>query len=360
MSTQRVGPLLAASLIFAAADGARAQQTPTRLPAVVVNAVPDAPGARKIAGLVRDTIATPLESVEIAIPDLRQRAFSNQRGEFRFEGVAPGTYEARARKIGYHPQTQTIKVDTAGGVTVFALIPSGRVLPPVVSTAMRGGLSGTVGDTGYRAIPGATVRVIGHGDWTKTDSLGAFYMPLKPGSYVVSVTQPGFSFKLVSVVIPPDSGRAVTVFLPPQTHAVSHESANALLLFDERQKDRSRLSSSIVTHAEMEKLGLEWGWDAVMRGAGAVGRGPDETWVDPDCAVILNGGPETTPLKTLTVDEIETIEVYPVGGGLFKGGALTSGPRRAASKPATALSSTRLAAWRNGTLTCPVAYVWTR
>src|SRR6185369_5214901 len=117
-------------------------------------------------------------------------------GSFRFEDVKPGTYSMRARKIGFHPQAQDIVVDDSGGVAVFALLAAVRALPPSITSAERGGLSGRVGDTSFQAIPNALVRVMGHQDWTKTDSGGTFFMPLKAGSYLVSVTRDGFDYKL--------------------------------------------------------------------------------------------------------------------------------------------------------------------
>lgn len=44
-------------LVAAATERTAPGQQPTRLPAVVVNAAPDKPGARKVAGVVRDTSA---------------------------------------------------------------------------------------------------------------------------------------------------------------------------------------------------------------------------------------------------------------------------------------------------------------
>src|SRR6188768_2118544 len=94
-------------------------QQPQRLPAVVVSGTPDPPGPRKIAGIVRDTFAIPLDSVEISIIKLQRRLFSKSDGTFRFENVPPGEYDVRARRIGYGPQIRTLVVDTAGGAVAF-------------------------------------------------------------------------------------------------------------------------------------------------------------------------------------------------------------------------------------------------
>jgi hypothetical protein len=89
---------------LALASGAAAAQEPTRLPAVVVNAAPERPGPRKVAGVVRDTAAVALDSVEVSITSLQRRVFSKADGTFLFTDVGPGKYEVRARKLGYGPQ----------------------------------------------------------------------------------------------------------------------------------------------------------------------------------------------------------------------------------------------------------------
>jgi len=218
----------------AASRVAGAQQPPARLPAVVVTGAPDLPGPKKIAGVVRDTSAIPVDGAEISIPELQRRGLTQPDGSFRFENVPPGQYSVRARKLGYAPQIRPIVVDKDGGVGMFTLLPLQRALPPVIVSVARGGLSGVVGDTAFNPIAGAEVRVLGHGQSTRTDSLGGFYLPVKPGDYIVTVKQPGFDYKMVSVVVPNDSGRRITVFLPPQSRTPTI-----------RERTTSRISSRV-------------------------------------------------------------------------------------------------------------------
>lgn len=352
--------LLAACL---AASPARAQNPPTRLPAVVVNARPDLPGANKLAGVVRDTMANALDGAEVAIPALQRRIFAAPDGSFRFEDLKPGDYAVRARKIGFAPQMQSIVVDDSGGVSVFNLVPMPRSLAPVVSSAARGGLSGTVGDTAYRPIGGATVRVLGNAGSATTDSLGAFFIPLRAGTYIASVTERGYEQRLVSVMIPPDSGRAVTVFLAALSKPRSNEEASNVFELEKRLEMRSRNNSRVYTRPELQQMGVEWGLDAVRRGVGAVATGRSATWVDPDCSVIVNGGPKIVDLNTLTIDDIETVEIYPgsqnPGAMPMSSNARTGRPQRG-SPLAIAPTAQRLAAWANATKKCPLVYVWTR
>jgi hypothetical protein len=335
-------------------------QDPARLPAVVVNAAPDPPGPRKIAGVVRDTVGFPIDGVDITMPALRRRATSGANGGFRFDDVAPETYELRARRIGYAPQIHSVKVDTAGGVVAFALVPMPAVLYPVITSAARGGLSGVVGDTAYNALPNAKVSVLGHADWTVTDSLGGFYIPVRAGSYTVAVERAGFADRIVSVIVPPDSGRRVTVTLRPGVPKTVRQVWNIQDL-STRLAWRNNNRSTYYTRAELEKMNIEWVHDAVQMGATRVGF---RDVVDDDCQVVLDGGPQVAVLNTLTVDDIESVEVY-VGS---QAPARFPTPRRGA-KPADSrgpfagvltFSNTEIAAHANLTRKCPLVYVWRR
>ena len=205
MHTNSIAQLVGASSLLLAclASPASGQNPPARLPAVVVNARPDLPGAHRLAGIVRDTIANSLEGAEVAILQVQRRVFAGVDGAFHFENLAPGKYDVRARKIGFAPQVQSIVVDDSGGVGVFNLVPMPRSLAPVVSSATRGGLSGTVGDTSYLPIAGASIRVLGNSGSSTSDSLGRFFIPLRAGTYIASVAQRGYESRLVSVMIPP-------------------------------------------------------------------------------------------------------------------------------------------------------------
>ncbi|HWJ12265.1 MAG TPA: carboxypeptidase-like regulatory domain-containing protein [Gemmatimonadaceae bacterium] len=344
-----------------------AQEPPARLPAVVVNAAPNKPGARKMAGVVRDTVGFPIDGVDITIASSHRRAVTSGNGEFRFEDISPGTYEVRARKLGYAPQVRTIVVDSAGGAGAFAMMSIPIPLLPVVSSAARGGLSGVVGDTSFRPLPGAQVRVVGHSDATTTDSTGAFYIPVRPGNYTVSISEPGYDFKVIGVIVPPDSGRRVTAYLTPQSHPPSVREVHNLEDFATRMSWRTVQNSKVFTRAELEAREIEWVTDAVQMGWGWVGgadpRGGND--LDHDCVAVKNGGPAYISLESLMVEEIETIEVYkampsinltrlPAGQG-----ARIVNNRRV-SVPQIQPSNSHEAAVQNWGKRCALVYVWLR
>src|SRR3954468_20137986 len=104
---------LALRIVIAAAAVARGED-PVRLPGVQVTAPMEKPHARAIVGIVRDTLALPVDGAEISIVDLKRRVFAGSDGKFRFDDIKPGEYAVRARKLGYGPQIRTIMVDEDG------------------------------------------------------------------------------------------------------------------------------------------------------------------------------------------------------------------------------------------------------
>ena len=328
-----------------------AAQQPTRLPAVVVNASPEHPGPRKIGGIVRDTAAGPLDSVEVAIVALQRRVFTKTDGTFLFTDIAPGVYQVRARKIGYAPQIREMVVDSTGGAGTFALMPLAYLLRPVVTTVARGGLSGVVGDTAFNALPGADVELLGHASRTVTDSTGSFFMAVRPGRYVVRVRDAGFADRLVSVVVPDDSGERIRVNLAPRTRPPPVREAHNIDDFGQRLAWRSTIHSRVYTHADLERMQIDWVQEAVQRAFGEIHSGSPGI-LDRDCAAVVNGGPQITEVEGLTVDDVEAVEIYDVGGS-------SRGPRRSAITPVP-YSNHERAAVHNYAKPCARVYVWLR
>ena len=321
------------------------------MPAVVVNAAPDKPGARRVGGVVRDTAAFALDSVEVSIVSLQRRVFSKPDGTFLFTDVAPGKYEVRARKLGYGPQIHEMVVDSAGGTGMFSLVPLPYVLRPVVTTVGRGGLSGVVGDTAFNALVGAEVRVLGHDGHAATDSTGSFYIPIKPGSYLVAVKQEGFADRLVSVIVPPDSGERIRVTLAPRERPLTVRQFHNVDDLGQRLAWRNTQHSRVYTHADLSALNIEWVYDAIQYGYQQVHSGPN-TVLDRDCFAIANGGPDTVDVGKLTVDDVETVEIYDT----------RSPPRPTLRRPIARAPANNAdhAISANRIRECTLVYVWLR
>jgi hypothetical protein len=258
-------------------------------------------------------------------------------------------------------------VDSLGATGAFAMVPLTQVLRPVVTSVSRGGLSGVVGDTAFNALIGAQVRVLGHAEYAATDSTGAFYIPIRPGSYMVNVMQPGFDYRLVSVIVPPDSGRRIRVTLAPASRVISNRRAHNVDDFGERLAWHNSWNSRIYTYAQLKAMNIEWVYDAVRTGFAEVHHGPAS--IDRDCSVIVNGGPDIAELAPLMVDDVESVEIYdvrnapPPSATAARPGRGLPGVAIPRSKPAidpVPLTNTHIAEWANTTKKCTLVYVWLR
>src|SRR3989449_843695 len=94
----------------------------------------DSTGA--VTGQVVDgTTQQPLANVEVAIAGTAHRMLSRNDGSFLISGLAPGIYRARATRIGYGSQVQSVTVTAGGTVTLqLSLLPAAAILEPVVVT----------------------------------------------------------------------------------------------------------------------------------------------------------------------------------------------------------------------------------
>ena len=334
------------------------------------------PGSAVLAGIVVDTAGKPIDGAEITVPDLRARTFTRDDGTYRFENVPPGTYQMRARKIGFGPSVRRYSVDSIGGFGRFTLTPFVQGLPPMISVAGRRGLSGNVTDLGFTPIPGATVRALGIRATTKTDARGDFFLPMESGRYMVSIAKDSFDTKLVSVLIPADSGRHVDARLVPGGQ-VSKEHYWNIDDLRQRQAWGRPQDRLLLTHEDLVDRKIVWIYDAV---AGSAPRFNFTEAISKDCMVVVNGGPEIANLSTLTIDEIESVEIYPalsfktgrdntdamptVAAASPQGKAPWGGPSKNAPRAQGGkfvwMDNTRFAAFENRTRNCPGIYVWLR
>jgi hypothetical protein len=340
---------------FAATLGA---QDPVKLPAVVVKAAPPPPGRNIMVGVVRDTFAIPIDSVEVTIPVIKRRMMSAPNGEFRFDKVPPGEYEVRARKIGYAPQARKFTVNDSGGTGAFELVPFAVGLQPVITSAARGGLSGVVGDTAFHAIAHAEVRMAGHDLVTETDSMGAFFLPARAGKYMVHIHRDGYADRMLAITIPSDSGRRLMATLLPEHMMPIQWKYNVAELSD-RLARRTNMYSSFLTRDDLLEKKIEWIYDAVIMTADA------RRGVDRGCMVTKNGGPDFVPLDELTVDDIESVEIYkpstPIQRTPPKPVSKLTGKKGVAdSKPMVPLDNRTETLRANWGKFCPLVYVWTR
>ncbi|HEX8945850.1 MAG TPA: carboxypeptidase-like regulatory domain-containing protein [Gemmatimonadaceae bacterium] len=263
---------------------------------------PPPAGPRTLVGVVSDTLGNPVDSVEVFITSLKRRTMSTADGAFRFDDLKAGTYDVTTRRLGFLPQLRRVNVGGQGGTTTFSLIPYMRGLPPVVSAAARGGLSGVIGDTAYNIVAGAQISVMASDRRAVSDSTGAFFLDLKPGRHLVRVKAPGFASRLVSVTIPNDSGRRMVVWLSPSTRGESAREEWAMDGLNERLMRRNPVWSTIYSREDIIRMGMT---DAAQIATIAARKRVDES-----CPAIIDGGPRTAPIWAFAASDIETIETY--------------------------------------------------
>jgi hypothetical protein len=286
----------------------------------------------------------PVDSVEVHIAALQRRTFTSASGAFRFDDVRPGTYDLRARRIGFAPQVRRVSVDKdKGGSARFILLPVPYALPPVVTSSPRGGLSGVVGDTAFNPLPGAGVYAIGSGRRTVADSVGAFFLDVKADRYMVEVTLPGYGRKLLSVTVPRDSGRHITVWMTRSTATSGYRESVALEALRHRFMLRGA-TARFFTREDMGRLAAEWLSQLVVMGSGMP--------VPDDCEAVLDGWTRL-PVRALTTDELESVEVYPLGSLPDVDG------RRLRTRPPRSIDSRGTRGSAMGPA-CPAVFAWTR
>jgi hypothetical protein len=265
-----------------------------------------------IAGIVLDRNNQPLENADVVIPTPRRQVRTRPDGRFQLMDLDTGVYQVIVRKIGYTIISRNyIVTPDSGGVARFCLIPEARILAPTITSVMRGGLSGVIGDSLHQPLPDAEVRAVGAGEHATTDSAGAFYMDLKRGTYAIMISKPGFGRQLMSVTIPKDSGRQITAFLgPPQRN--SNRLAANLDAMRERMLMASPSRSGIMSSEELLRSSMD------LR---AAAQRLSRASVDPECFAVIDGGPYSLPLTVIDKEDVALLEVYAISPPRSRPGA---------------------------------------
>jgi hypothetical protein len=175
-------------------------------------------------------------------------------------------------------------------------------LPPVVTTSTRTGLSGVVGDTAYNVIADAEITVLATDRHTRSDSTGAFYLPVKPGRHVVRVSRPGYAPRMVSVTIPTDSGRRIVVWLTPSDRRGAGRELLVMDSLNDRLIKMNPVWSKIYTREDIVRTGITEISQLATVGAGKR--------VDERCSAIIDGGPHRAPIWTFSPADLEMMEIY--------------------------------------------------
>ena len=271
--------------------------------ALIAQSQPLTPKAGSLSGRIVDDVGRPIEDADVLLYQTQQRLRSRADGSFSFDALSTGKYTLEARHLGFTMQTVKVTLKDSGAVVIIKLKRVEFFLPAVLTTANRGGLSGVISDTGYRALHGVSIQVIGANASAESDSTGAFFIPLKVGSYLVEIKKSGFARQLVSVTVPPDEGRKLAAWMVPQRGGGDAVLGKNIFDLRERVNAANNLWSSYYTREDLKNMNVP--------DIRTLGSRVNKKLMNPDCPVMVNGDPHhTVPLWSLTVDELEFVEVY--------------------------------------------------
>ena len=329
--------LLTATLALTAGFGVAEAQDP-QLPSGV--RLPSG-GPRMIVGIVvdgRSSPSLPLEGVAITIRGTDRTVITGDDGIFRFDSLDPGTYEVRARRIGYEPRVAKVTLPGRGNA-VFVLTPLSHTLAPIVTSAAAGGVGGFVSDTGRNPLKGIAVRIFGSKSGKAvTDSSGQFHIEAPTGQYMMEVTAVGFRSELLSFNVPMDSGRLVSVTLLRGRTTPRDVQAREDM---QRRVSWRRFGATIFTREDLAKMAGTLLTDIVRRAA-------DRPFNEDECVLRLNGQPIAWPMWMYYAEDLDMVEVYPPGTLVMPGGS-----RRVPFVPGR---DSRGGAAR----VCPTIFIWQR
>lgn len=156
----------------------------------------------------------------------------------------------------------------------------------------------------------------------ETDSAGAFFIPAKPGHYLVELKRSGYTRQLVGVTIPEDTGRKLAAWMVPSSGSSDAMLGTAIFDLPARINRSNAVWDKYFTREDAMKTGARDLRDFASRVAGRT--------LNPDCPVTVIGDREhVRPLWSLTIDEVEFLETYVEKPSVPKAGVTDGG---AASK----------------------------
>lgn len=270
-----------------------------------------AQGSSALRGTVRDSATSiPLSG---AVVELRNSATqksmrTDEEGRFVFSGVTAGSYRVSALRVGYTVRTVDVVMSGRDSTLVITLGRTPQMLERFDVLARNEGLYGIIaGAPSLRLLSGANVRVIGLNRAADTDSLGGYSITkLKPGSYMVRASAPGFEDQLFAVEIPRGRALEASRLLDTAMHAPPIGERSRLEDFDRRVTFRGP-NSAIIPGGDLRKVGGSL--REAMQGTKAMAiKG---LHFGATTCVYVDGRPRPNfPLDAINIEEVEAVEVY--------------------------------------------------
>lgn len=190
---------------------------------VILNSQTTAAGTGNLKGVIRDTQGRPVPRALVTLKGLGV-ARTNSQGEYQFVNVPAGSRQLVINQSGQQTKTLNVRVTAAKSAEAgIQFAPTDRIVASslrsslVVSSGAT--LRGTVTDNESHPLAGAKVSVIQEQSavsvFTATD--GSFGMRnLKPGSYRVIASKPGYENAVQNVNLASAPNRAIQFQLKQQ------------------------------------------------------------------------------------------------------------------------------------------------
>ena len=105
--------------------------------ASIVTSVANAQGRATLNGSVTDSAGVGISRAIVTVSGDSARASTNERGDFRLEGLTPGTVEVRIRRLGFAPRTEPIQLKDSQNEMHVSLVALPNQIAPVVVHAER-------------------------------------------------------------------------------------------------------------------------------------------------------------------------------------------------------------------------------
>jgi hypothetical protein len=218
--------------------------------AVLLAVAPGVAGAQEasatLVGVVRDSAGVPVARAEVilrqATTEMR-RTIADEQGRFVLSGVAPGTYLAWIRRMGFvSAEYNWAAVGGKRDSIAVTLRTIAQGLSPVVVRVredrdMKGSaeLLGLVVDTAGNPVAEANVQLVGSDRAGETRENGGFlFRPLPAGPYVVRVRKLGYTPQSVTVQLREGDERELVVRLHPLPQTLDAVHVIAASGFDSR------------------------------------------------------------------------------------------------------------------------------
>lgn len=313
----------------------------TTLFGALVLAIPGQSAAQEtlssLQGTVRNQSGHPVEQAQVILnPGASMRELRTDRdGRFRFIGVTPGSHRLRILRIGFQPRDTSVDVSGAN-TEIEVTLERLTTLAQVEVVSRRTGVYGTIlGNDSYKPLEGARLELLGGRVKDTTDAQGEFWMQSKdPGTYMLRVSRDGYDTRMVSVRVPKDTGVGIDIVLKPGSPLLDMHME--MLWADMSQRINWKgVNAAFVGREEWRGRGNNL-WMALRLSPSSARKG---IVIDEQACIFVDGvGRPGMTINDFSADDIESVELYPMGSEYTKNLGTRWPPRGICGNPSATRS----------------------